>query len=266
MRDPEEGLDGAGRLVTGARRERVPGPYEPLLAEAADAIDRAGGAGVEGLHLTGSVATGQARPPTSDLDLLVVLTGSPATARTLHAVGEELAERHRDLVADVDLTVVTAAEVDADDARGLGLRALLRHHAVVLSGHDRAAAIAPVPCSATLAWGLAADARPRLERLLAAAGSTTPSPLGLLARRGARTALLAAAMLASVRQGTWTTDRDAGADWLGRSRQDLVPVLRQARAWADHPPPLDRAALEGFLADLLRVVAVVEAGLAPASR
>lgn len=62
MRDPDEGVAPDGTIVTGVRRDRVPAAFEPVLAAATEALPD----GV-GLHVDGSVATGQARvaAPTS---------------------------------------------------------------------------------------------------------------------------------------------------------------------------------------------------------
>lgn len=66
MLDPDEGIGVDGTIVTGVARERVPAIFEPTLRAITASM-------TEGtLYLYGSVATGQARPGVSDLDLLSV--------------------------------------------------------------------------------------------------------------------------------------------------------------------------------------------------
>ena len=69
MRDPDEGLSASGMIVTGARRERVPTAFEPILEAAGD---RVRGRGSGSLYLYGSVATGAAQVGRSDVDLLTI--------------------------------------------------------------------------------------------------------------------------------------------------------------------------------------------------
>jgi predicted nucleotidyltransferase len=72
--DPDEGVAPDGTIRTGARRDRVPDLFEPVLAEAMALIDHE-----TSLYVYGSVATGTARPGSSDVDLLAV--GMPTRRR-----------------------------------------------------------------------------------------------------------------------------------------------------------------------------------------
>jgi hypothetical protein len=73
-RDPDEGVDADGYLVTGASLDRVPPGYQPVIADCVAALTAY--PELDGLYLYGSVATGQARPPDSDLDLLALWTST----------------------------------------------------------------------------------------------------------------------------------------------------------------------------------------------
>ena len=84
-RSPDEGVDDEGFIVSGADVELIPPLYGPLLETCVSTLVAA----VEGLvavYLYGSVATGQASPPESDLDLLVVTHDDTASEgdRRLH--------------------------------------------------------------------------------------------------------------------------------------------------------------------------------------
>jgi uncharacterized protein len=58
MADPEEGVAADGTIRTGARRDRVPAAFEPVLA---DAVAFLGDSGAS-LYVYGSVANGTVRP------------------------------------------------------------------------------------------------------------------------------------------------------------------------------------------------------------
>ncbi len=70
MRDPGEGRAADGTITTGVGADRVPAAYRPVLAAAADAVRALAPSAT--LAVYGSVATGQARRPASDVDLLAV--------------------------------------------------------------------------------------------------------------------------------------------------------------------------------------------------
>ncbi|HEY9354247.1 MAG TPA: nucleotidyltransferase domain-containing protein, partial [Nocardioides sp.] len=71
MADPREGVTPDGLIVTGARRDRVPSAYEPVLAYVLGRV-----APEVSVHVYGSVANGTASVPGSDVDLLTI--GLPA--------------------------------------------------------------------------------------------------------------------------------------------------------------------------------------------
>jgi uncharacterized protein len=116
-RDPGEGVGADGYLVTGAARTKVPPVYEPVLADCVAMLAGAFGPRLDGLYLYGSVATGQARPPSSDVDLLALWTSTVDTA----------------LVA-----AVTAALSTRSTDRGTGAALLARHHPEWTDVADRA--------------------------------------------------------------------------------------------------------------------------------
>ena len=129
MRDPAEGIAADGTIVTGARRDRVAARYEPVLAAAAAAVP----ADVT-LTLYGSVATGQARPGRSDVDLLTV--GLPPSDAA--ALGAELTERFAGLCRGVEIAPMQPADLVGEEAPRYGDRVFLRHYCVRLAGPDRA--------------------------------------------------------------------------------------------------------------------------------
>lgn len=209
----------------------MPAAYEPVLDALLDAF-REPPEGASSLLLYGSVATGQAQPPASDVD--VVLVGASEASAT--ALGQELSWRFAGLCREVAVGAAPLHAHEGDDDEAHGNRVFLRHYCVVLAGDDPAAGWPPFPADARAARGFNGDVaqhlrrwrdrarvRPQLHPLLAA----------VLGRSVARKTLLAAAGLVSVHDGTWTTDRATGARrWAEvdpRTSDDLAELL----AWAD---------------------------------
>jgi uncharacterized protein len=90
--DPDEGLDEAGYITTGVDLTKVRAPYDAVVAEVSARIGAALQQELHGLYLYGSVATGQAVPPVSDLDLLAVVTTERAIDMCQH-LAEDLTTR-----------------------------------------------------------------------------------------------------------------------------------------------------------------------------
>jgi uncharacterized protein len=215
-RDPAEGVDAAGYLVTGVGRDRVPAAYEPLLADCVGTLadDR-----LDGLYVYGSVATGQARPPASDLDLLAVWTapadrpaavdgpapaGGPVPPPGVPALVAGLSARWAGLVREVGLASATVADLDRPaDA------CFLRHYCVPLAGRDRRAELPRCRPSRALADGFNDDLPAVVARQRAAIAAAADRPAAV--RRAARRLLLAVATIESVSHATWSTDRGTGA-------------------------------------------------------
>jgi predicted nucleotidyltransferase len=70
MHDPHEGVTPLGMIETGASRDRVPAPFEPVLGAAVTAVRAA--ARDASLYLYGSIATRTAEAGRSDVDLLTM--------------------------------------------------------------------------------------------------------------------------------------------------------------------------------------------------
>ena len=101
MADPGEGVAADGTIRTGARRDRVPAVFEPVLADAA----AVGGESGASLYVYGSVANGTARPGSSDVDLLSVGLLDAAV------VGQRLSARYAGLCRAVEFAAATAADL-----------------------------------------------------------------------------------------------------------------------------------------------------------
>ena len=72
MADPDEGVAADGTIRTGARRDRVPAIFEPVMTDAVALAGESAAGKPASLYVYGSVANGTARPGSSDVDLLSI--------------------------------------------------------------------------------------------------------------------------------------------------------------------------------------------------
>ena len=210
-----------GTIRTGADRGRVPAAFEPVLA---DAVACVGGTGAS-LYVYGSVANGTVRPGSSDVDLLAV--GLPGAAAT----GERLSARYADLCRGVEIAAVNPSDLVGDDDAAYGNRVFLRHYCVHLAGPDPSAGLPAFPADAQAACGFNGDIAQYQRRWRQALESGTV-PADQLGVRGARKTLLAVAGLVSIRDRTWTTDRERAARRWGELEPGLAAPLGLLLSWA----------------------------------
>lgn len=229
-RDPLEGVAPDGSIVTGVSADRIGPPYDEALAVSTEVLRAALGTDLHSLYLYGSVATGQARPPSSDLDLLAV--GSEPIDVRSRTLAEQLSDRFRDVVRGVGISTVVLDRVLAEDREGHTERCFLRHYCVHVAGMDLRRSLPPCRASVDLALGFNGDIGEALARVLHRLEDTEdPGERRRLIAYGARRILMAAATLLSARQGAWTTDRDAGAELLAASAPSLAPRIARVRTW-----------------------------------
>ncbi|TNM64544.1 hypothetical protein FHN55_13555 [Streptomyces sp. NP160] len=121
------------------------------------------------------MATGQAHPPRSDVD--VVLLGlSQATAT---AVAARLSHRFAGLCREVAAGAARLEDLEGDDDEVHGNRVFLRHYCVLLAGDDVTAGWPPFPAGARAARGSNGDITLRLRGWRQDAGSLDQVDAGL---------------------------------------------------------------------------------------
>jgi uncharacterized protein len=230
-RDPVEGVSAEGLIVTGAAGQRVPAVYRPAVADCATMVREAFGDRLHGLYLYGSVATGQARPPGSDLDLAAVRVSEVDSAEVA-SIEAGLSARHAGLVREVSLACASLAEVLAGDRGGLGWRCFLRHYCVSVAGTELRPQLPACRASRAVADGLNDDVAELVLRWRAElAAAQTPADVAAVARVAARKLLMVAATLESVEHGGWSTDRATGAGLLARHHPQWSAVAGLAVGW-----------------------------------
>jgi hypothetical protein len=221
MADPEEGVGADGTIRTGARRDRVPAAFEPVLADAVAFLGNSGAS----LYVYGSVANGTVRPGSSDVDLLSV--DFPASA----VLGQRLSAQYADRCRGVEVAMATAAGLAGDTDAAYGYRVFLRHYCVHLAGPDPAAALPAFPADARAARGFNGDLgrHHRRWRQTLDSGTAAADELGV---RVARKTLLALAGLVSVHDRTWTTDRPHAVRRWNECEPGLAVQLTRLLSWA----------------------------------
>lgn len=227
--DPREAVDADGFVVTGVGREKVSTHYAPLVEEAAAEAARAFG-DEYGLYLYGSVATGQATPPSSDLDLLLVT--SDDVAERCRSLSVSLSASFADRARSVGLSMIDPFDPDRDPRQQAADRCFLRDYSVHVHGPDLAAAFSPTRADLALAWGFNGDIGTALARAMARQSNSPTDERRRVIAHASRRALMAAATLLSVRDGSWSTDRARGADLLGRHEPDLHGAAASLLDWS----------------------------------
>ena len=246
MIDPWEGVASDGTIVTGVDRSRVPAAFEPLVVAAVEELSARGQVSA---YLYGSVATGQAQPGTSDVDLLTVGLG----ADDARALATRLSGARPDLSRGVEIAVASSDELVGDSDEAYGFRLFLRHYCVHLHGPDVAGHLPAFRADERAARGLNGDIAQHARRWRSdLAGGVDPQVIG---RRLARKTLLAVAGLVSVHDATWTTDRGTAARRWGEVDPGLAADHRELLAWSAGTAVPDardvERALDGVVAEVV---------------
>lgn len=248
MRDPDEGVRPDGTIITGARRDRVPAAFDPVVNAAVAEVGTVG----EGaqLYLYGSVATGRARIGRSDADLLTVGLGAAEAAQ----IGRELSRRFRALCRSVEIGPARPEDVVGSGDEAYGLRVFLRHYCVQLAGEPRTDLAPAYLADARAARGFNGDTRAHALRWREDLDrGADPSRVG---NALARKTLLAVASLVSVHDGIWTTDRVGAARRWAAIDPTSAPDMQVLVQWSECPTPAGledvQRVLDGTVARVVR--------------
>ena len=243
-----EGVDADGFIVSGADVELIPADYRPALDSAVSTLV----AGVEGLisvYLYGSVATGEACIPQSDIDLLVVTVDSGSSG-AVAAAAKDLCSRYRLLAREVGIAHATMPGLFGDDLDALGGRCFIKHYCVPLHGDDIRAHLPRFQPSARMAWAFNHNIAVVIDEAHQWLGTARDSDeVKSVCRSIARKVLLAAASLTSVVTSTWTTDRQRAAAAIVEHYPDWAEQSALAVRWTTAPTGEAsnvRAFLDGF--------------------
>jgi predicted nucleotidyltransferase len=227
--DPDEGVGEDNLISTGVRADRIQAKYRPLVTLATSklaSIHR----DVVAVYLYGSVATGMATPPTSDLDLLAVLKQSGVEPKIRH-LAAQLSERHRDLVRYVAIAILTLAEIWSDSVDELGTRCFLKYYCLPLYGVDLRRDIDPCRATPKVAWAFNHNIAEAVASAKAQLRLAESPQVSLICRASARRVILAATSLVSIVDKTWTTNRDVAARSIARLHLQWGSAAQAALRW-----------------------------------
>jgi hypothetical protein len=224
VRDPRECLSAGGAIRTGASLDRIPGQFVPVLHDAVARVREA--APSASVYVYGSVATGVATSPGSDVDLLTIGLHADRAAE----IGAQLTRQHGSVCRGVEIAAAKASDFAGDHDEAYGARVFLHHYCVHLAGSDFDRARSGFAGDRRAARGFNGDIgrhaawwRRDLDRVAAAD----------LGRRVGRKTLLAVAGLVSVHDTMWTTDREHAATRWGQVHPDLADGLDELYDWAE---------------------------------
>lgn len=239
VRDPDEGVDPAGFIITGVGSVPVPVSFRPVVDAAMGAVGTAGSG--SSLFLYGSVATGRARSPTSDVDLL----SFGMEAERAEAVAQRLSREFAAVCRSVDIAVAQPVDLVGGGDAVYGNRLFLRHYCVHLCGPQLHAGLPDFPADrrATRAFNGDIDDHARRWRSELHDGCDAAA----VGRRLARKTLLATAGLVSVHDRTWTTDRLSAARRWSEIEPRWATPLTELMAWSDSAHESTAAAVENAL-------------------
>lgn len=251
MRDPLEGVSPIGTITTGVSRERIAVSFQPVLDAAVAAVQAAHDAA--SLYVYGSVATGLAQPPNSDVDLLTI----ELLSTEARSIARELSQRFVGLCRAVAIAPAQRLDFSPDTDEGYGGRVFLKHYCLHLTGPDLHSDLPDFAADARAARGFNGDIAEHAERWRTELDEDgDPARVGL---RLARKTLFAVTGLVSVHDDTWTTDRTTAAPRWAEVEPALADDLQMLLAWAGRRDAPDRAsvraALDGIVA---RVVAAFQ--------
>jgi hypothetical protein len=224
VRDPEERRADDGTIRTGARRDRVAVSYEPVLAAAVAAIHATEPSA--SVMVYGSVATGRARSPVSDVDLVAV----GLTAAAARTISRDLSGRFSQLCREVAISAYSLEHLTTATDPAYGDRAFLRHYCVHLAGPDHACGWDPFPADTRTARGFNGDIAACARRWRRQLGLLPAPELG---RTLARKTLLAVSGLVSIHDQIWTTDRASAAHRWGQLRPEHASSLAGLLSWSE---------------------------------
>ena len=246
MGDPLEGLTPTGLIRTGASRERIPDRYVDLLDVAAARIrvDEPGAS----VYVYGSVATGTARSPQSDVDLLTVGLSSDRAA----SIGRALSTDFSALCRSVEIAAAMEEDFQKADDEAYGGRVFLHHYCVRLAGPEIDRATSPFPGDQRAARGFNGDIADHLARWRQRLDDTDAEVLGRVA---ARKTLLAVAGLASVHDAGWTTDRSEAVQRWSQVHPDLADGLKELLDWSSQRSSATLVRLTHHLATTIERIA-----------
>jgi len=235
------GLDEDGYIRIDGSLSKITARFRALVETVQCAIVASFEAQVHSLYVYGSVASGQAKPITSDLDILIVFNGDPSlqVRRTLTQLEGKLSQDFRADVREVGLEATSIAEVfEGDNPVGWGC--FIKHLCVCLAGDDLGERFPKFKPTKAVAYGLNGDVQEEIERakrvLQDSSARDTDRTIRTISRKMVRTAFC----LTMEEANCWTGNLDECAsifseyypEWAAQI-EDVLRISKGAPASSD---------------------------------
>ena len=203
----DNGLDEDGYIRSDGSLSKITPGFTSLVRTVQSAIESAFAHQLHGLYLYGSVASGNARPLKSDLDILVVFKSdlSPQVRSALSRLESNLTEKFQAEVREVGLAATSVFEV-LEGNNQVGWGCFIKHMCVCLSGEDLGTKLPRFKPTIAVAYGLNGDLKEEIEKskhvMLNGAPGTINRTIMSISRKMVRTAFC----LVIEEANCWTSD------------------------------------------------------------
>ncbi len=223
------GVDYQGFIATGVMASNIPVPFLKVVEDATKTLGSVIGEDLHGLHLYGSVVTGLAQVPTSDLDVLVVLHRKPTETLTSQIKTAEAALSHKysKVVREVGVGVTFLEEIHSD-IHGIGC--FIKHLCVCVLGERMQDSLPKFKPTRQVAKAFNGDFKKVRENYLLLLETSPTDAICSLGDRISRKFIRTGFSLVTAREQSWTTDPeiacDAFAKYYPEKAEDMRRVLQ----------------------------------------
>lgn len=200
------GVDRKGYIVNNAAKKNIDSSYKQLIKEVQSEIKETVGNQMHSLYLYGSVATGNAKIRTSDIDFLLLFHRKP-TKKTLAGVKNielKFSEKYKKLVREVGISTSYTSEVNKDK---YGLGCFIKHLCILLYGENYSNKFSSFKPSKLVASAFNGDIK-KASRTYATKITKTDNPkdIQLFCSQISRKYIRTGFSLVTEREQSWTTD------------------------------------------------------------
>jgi uncharacterized protein len=203
----DNGLDEDGYIRSDGSFSKITGRFRALLEIVQEKIVNAFESQLHSLYVYGSVASGTARPATSDLDILMVFKNEPTQQMraSVKELEHELSQSFRADLREVGLAVTFLAEVLQGDYQ-IGIKCFIKHLCICLYGADLGAEFPKFKPTRAVAYGLNGDIRDVIEKAKHAMLDGSPETISKTTMSISRNMIRAAFCLVMEEANCWTTN------------------------------------------------------------
>jgi uncharacterized protein len=205
----DNGLDEDGYISTDSSLDKITKRFAALIEIVQSKIVNAFESQLHSLYVYGSVASGKARPVSSDLDILIVFKNKPTPQIRASVVQleNELSQTFRADVREVGLAVTFLAEVFEGDYQ-IGLKCFIKHLCVCLFGEDLGTQFPKFKPTRAVAYGLNGDIKQVLEKAKQVMLTGSPDTISKTTMSASRNMIRTAFCLVMEEANCWTTILD----------------------------------------------------------